>query len=263
MSEEFEPKDKILTNESIESSEEFEFEKNITRYGELDQARKGYEADGRQIHDILKSLIIDGPKDDENVYKSRFEKLKKFFEIDEKSLSGIEYEMAEAERLIGYGPNDSKIFDNCENDVMVRSAIFFHDRIDAIKQATNNEDVDADFVQSVIDYIRAIEHDENSFMSNRFDSVEDSQAYISSCQRRRSICHNNMINQINLLNDMARKYGKKPLLYRNIITNSATNDYKNNLQMHHDRVTAARYVSEIIQLGYEEKIPKTNIFEEI
>lgn len=256
-------------NNSLESKNEFdldieaEFEKLNKRYGELNEIRLGYEADGRQIHDVLKVLLSDDSKKNESNYQSKIAKLKTFFEVDEKSLANVEVEMIELEEAVGFESDQSKRFDNCEDDVMVYSSILFHDRINSLKEVTGDSEIDSNFVQSVIDYIRAIEHDENSFLANRFDDVSDRQAYISNCQRRRSICHNNMISSINKLNDTARKFNKKPLTYRNLATNSATNDYRNDLKMHHDRVTAARYVSEIIHLGYEEKIPKTNYFEEI
>ena len=146
--------------------------------------------------------------------------------------------------------------------MLVNSAVFYRNRIKILREKTGDNDVDKNFVDSVVSYARTIEHDENSSMSLRYDDTKDRQEYIQNCQRRRSNCHNDMINKFNQLNDLCVANDLKPLTYRNLITNSSSNNFRNNAQMYHDRVTLARYVAEVIQLGADQRLPDSKYIEE-
>lgn len=233
------------------------------KYDELNMTRSNYEKDGQMIHQILEDALCAAPEGERTeTERSKIDKLKAYLESDESALSGIEIMMADTERRLGVNPDESSRFDNCENDMLVNSAVFYHERINSLRMGTGDSNIDKAFIDAVVDYANAVEHDSNSVMLLHYDDAKDRQAYIASCQRRRSNCHNNMIDKFNKLNDLARESDLKPLTYRNLITNSSTNDFRNNAQMYHDRVTLARYVGEVIQLGFDKRFPDAKYIKE-
>lgn len=233
----------------------------LAQYNEFDKTRLSYEDDGRMIHETLEKALHTSQERTETE-QSKIDRFKAFLELDESALSDIEYMMVDTERALGYSPDESSRFDNCSNDVLVNSAVFYHDRIETLRADIGDSDVDKVFINSVVEYANAVEHDENADTSLRFEDTHRRQEYMANCQRRRSNCHNDMINKLNKLNDLARDRGLKPLTYRNLITNSSANDFRNNAQMYHDRVTAAHYVSEVIQLGYDMRFPDSKYIKE-
>jgi len=255
-------------SEKLDLSEQPIDESNETkspadRYEQLDIMRQSYEQDGELVFNNLTAAFSDGLNEPHSpIDQVEIDKLKTYLELDEQSLAGVEREMAIAESEMGYSPDQSKRFNNCKTDVMVGSAVFYHDRVKALRDIIDDQDIDKEFVQSVVDYAEAIEHDEKSVSFMVYDDLADRQEYMADCQRRRSIRHNHMIDELNKLNDLAREHGVKPLVYRNLIKNSATNQYRNNQQMHHDRVTAAHYVSTVIQLEHDGRFPDPKYVEE-
>lgn len=253
--------DQPTSDKSEQFDEQAERKRLMDQYRELDRTRLNCEQDGRIIYEVLrKSLHTDTELTE--VDQSKINKMKSFFELDESTLSGVEEAMAEMERTLGYSPEDSSRFDNYEDDLLVNSAVFYHERIDSLREATSNSEIDKAFIDAVIQYAHAVEHDENSTMSQRFDDIKDKQAYMENCQRRRSNCHNDMINKFDKLNDLAREHNLKPLTYRNLIMNSSANGFRNNAQMYHDRVTLARYVRGVIQLGFDRRLPDPKYLKE-
>jgi hypothetical protein len=255
--------DQSIYEKLSQDGEKTEHERLITQYNEFDKIRLSFEDDGRMIHESLNKVLLTAQEQERTeAEQSKIDKLKAFLELDESALSDIEYTMVDTERALGYSPDESSRFDNCNNDVLVNSAVFYHDRIETLRADTGDFDIDKIFINSVVEYANAVEHDENADMSLRFEDTHRRQEYLANYQRRRSNCHNDMINKLNKLNDLARDRGLKPLTYRNLITNSSVNDFRNNAQMYHDRVTAAHYVSEVIQLSYDMRFPDPKYIKE-
>ena len=226
------------------------------QYRDLDKTRLICEEDGRYVYDHLRKLSDIPSEDRTESNKSDFNKYKAFFELDESILSDVERSMASTEIALGYGPERSNRYDDDKNDVLVNSSIFYHDRIDSLRKATGNPDVDETFVNTIIEYAKAVEHDSYSVMHVRYENdIQIKQEYMKSCQRRRSMQHNELIKRLNELNDLARKHDQKPLTYRNLVTNFASNRYRNDDQMNHDRVSLVHYVGRMINSGHDDRMP--------
>lgn len=252
--------EKFTPRDSLNDKEK---ESLVSEYGRLNFSRLNYEKDGQLIYKNIKEVLICNPdSDDSKENSTKLDKLLNYLELDESALSDIEKKMIDVEHSLGYNVDNSSRFDNCENDMLINSAVFYHKRIEVLREKSGNKDIDKNFVDSIVNYARAIEHDENSNMSFRYDNLEDRQVYIQNCQRRRSNCHNDMINQFNQLNNLSVINGLKPLTYRNLITNSSSNNFRNNAQMYHDRVTIARYVAGVIQLGFDQRLPDPKYIKE-
>lgn len=229
-------------------------------YYQLDQLRLKYESDGRAIFAQLIEISTNERSAEE--IQKKITKLKRFFALDEDVLADLEKRMAQIEHELGYSSEKSSRFDNNEDDLLVNSAIFYQERIDALRKATNNPDVDKEFVDSVAAYAQAVEHDNNSPMMVLYDDVESRQEYMSNQQKLRSQAHNTMIENLNKLNHLAINFGVKPLLYRNLVKNSAINNYNNDKSMYHDRISLVRYITQVINLSQDGRFPNPQYVKE-
>lgn len=248
--------------ESKQNKRWTEFESPSEQYNQLNDLRLGYEEDASSVHNALLKIMWNSTEDNQDeARQAKINKLKTYLELDERTLADLELKMTELEYELGYGPNRSKRFDNLKNDMLVCSAVFFNERINNLREATNNPDIDKPLVQAVIDYAVATQNGEIAFVCASLHESSKMEENRENSQMHRSICHNNMINELNKLNELARKCGVKPLLYRNLIKNSATNDYKNDAQMYHDRVTASSYMVEVVWLGGDERFPDPKYIE--
>lgn len=234
------------------------------RYYDYNNARVEYENDGQQIYDAIKNLsTLNAGTSMSESDRFKIDKLKNYFELDEAALSDIENDMSEIERRLGYGPDMSSRFDTNKMDVLVCSAFLYRDRLELLKESTGNPDIDEPFVDVIIKYAKAVERDESSKVHMLYeDDIQKQQEYFQNCQRRRSMLHNDMIKEFNVLNDLARANNLKPFMYRDLITNSAANNFTNNEQMYHDRITLARYVNEMIGFNDNKKLPDPRYIKE-
>lgn len=229
-------------------------------YYQLGQLCLKYESDGKAIFAQLIEILANERSAEE--IQKKITKLKNFFALNENVLADLEKRMAQIEQELGYASEKSSRFDNNENDILINSAIFYQDRIDALRKVTNNPDVDKEFVDSVVAYAQAVEHDNNSPMMVLYDDVKSRQEYMSNQQKLRSQEHNTMIDNLNKLNNLAINFGVKPLLYRNLVKNSVINNYNNDKSMHHDRASLVRYINQVINLSQDGRFPNTQYVKE-
>ena len=256
---------KELTAEKLQLDKaNAEKERLVDSYNDLNATRLNCEQDGLFVANFLKKALFEKASANRtSAEQAKIDKYKAYFELDESTLAAVEEQMADTERLLGFGPENSRRFDEVKNDVLVNSAIFYHERIDALKNKTDNQFIDEGYINSVIAYARSVEYDTNPVTAARFDDIAAKQEWSANCGKARSRCHNEMITQFNKLNDAAKENDLIPLTYRNLITNSSVNDYKNNAQMYHDRVTLARYTSEVIHTGYDIHSIDANVIENV
>lgn len=237
-----------------ETSESIEKEKLIDRLNDSNDARMLCEADSNYVSKCLKEIIYSKRESDRTDDDSaKINKYKAYFKLNELTLARLEREMTDAEYQLDFDTSESSRFDNEKNDTLVNSSIFYHDRIDDLRKASGNDDVDKYFVKSIKEYVYAVEcassmsEDGSSYdLSSWQDKKVDYDKY-------RSKCHNQMINEFNALNDKCHELNIDQLMYRNLITNSSVNGYKNNKQMYHDRLTLVNYLDEIIHQGIDFK----------
>ena len=234
------------------NSLDLEKERKIEQYEQINQTRLMCEQDACENIELLKKG---------NLTVQESNKYKAYFELDEAIVSDIERNMEQTERDTGQELKNSCRYDEYDNDILVKSAYFYRDRLESLKQATNNQNIDNNFIHAIVDYASAVEHDNNSTLANRYDDIKYRQQYKQNCQRRRSNCHNKMIDQINNLNDLANESNVKPFTYRNFVKNSVVNDHSNTTQMYHDRVTVAHFVAEMIDMNSDRGLPDSESIE--
>jgi hypothetical protein len=245
----------ILSEENQAKPETLETKKDQESvYSELSSVRESYEEDASMLADVLLYSIENNTGTDPEIGK--IQKLKSYLEIDEQAIADTESRMMGLEKRLGYNLAQSDLFEDNKNDMLVSCSIFYSDRINDLKTALGDQNVDDDFIRSITEYARAVEHDENSKSYVLYDDLKDRQDYMANCQKNRSMCHNGMIDQINKLNDLCRKNGIKPLTYRNFVKNSVTNGFLNDRQMYHDRITAARYITGVIKIAHDGRFPR-------
>lgn len=215
-------------------------------YRQLDNYRLTIEADNKAIFTELQRYLtsVDCEK-----MADKINRMVGYFEKQEDLLSGIEDEMLSINHQSGRDVNESPIYDDDPEDTLVNSALFYQQRINSLRLVSGDSNVDSNYIDAVLGYVRAVERDKLglSFLGD-YDDIKSQQEIIEAAQKNRSEAHNRMIRCLNELNDLCVANKLRPLTYRNLATNSSFNSYRNNRLQYHDRMTAARYAAKMLML---------------
>lgn len=163
-----------------------------------------------------------------------------------KGLIRSSYELADTQQLGIVEPHET---------VEAATGIFYKERIEALREkveaAEQTEDVAAEKQlmrqtwRRVMDYIEA--STDYDFLHRDYNSY----------QNARRTCHNNMIEQLNNLNLLAKKYETKPLTARNFMTNDFYYDARKdrsgrlNHRANYDRETVLAYFRTAFQTDFK------------
>ncbi len=209
-----------------------------------------YEDSARAEYGSLKNLLsrFDRASDDEKTeLGQKISKMANYLEASEANIAATEKAVLRHEQALGIGIDDSSLFTNNNfddrNDMLINSAIFYQQRVEALKQATGNEDVDRPFVQAIFNYTNAVAR---CLSATRELSNDDWEMY----DRSRSIAHNALIDELNQLSLQCEKQTGKALIYRTLLRNKRNEHggYENrNLQQVHDRLTAVDYAIRLFE----------------
>lgn len=209
-------------------------EKTIQAYEGLNNGRLAIDELGcDNCHYLEKELSL------KTLNVEKIEHLIDSIQSKEKILADMESLMKTYEAQIGQDPNTSPLYDNCWDDLLVKTAILYPYRINCLRQATHDPSVSQPFAEAVVGYLQSIDA-----LQTCTDQAEREDLNISRIQ-----AHNHLIGQFNELNDLCRQHQLSPLTYRNFIPSSPANNYKLNLQQWHDRATVANYMIQLLESG--------------
>lgn len=173
-------------------------------------------------------------------------------ETQEQLVANNEKTMQTYEFKLNKDVDDSLLYNNSHDDLLVKSSVLYRYRLDHLKQATHNQDIAQPFAESVLRYFNSIDE---------LELGSDSQAELERLNKSRIQAHNSMIKQLNQLNNLCLEHQLTPLTYRNFVTSSRANNYNNNLQQAHDRITVSTYVRKILEtdlvLDAKDELPTT------
>lgn len=217
------------------------------------------EKEGQRI-----ASYLDTPPQINEADKSRVNLVKDSLELDELLIADVEKRIKIKELELGLDTQESIRFKNNDNDTLVNSVVFYADRIESLKSATGNQEIDKDFVDAIKEYAKAIKFDEDHNSQCGFCDVKEKQKYTEERQKTRSRLHNELIDSFNELNDLMTRNNLTPLTYRNFVKNSISNNFKNTNETSHDRVTVAHYVARMIRdnLQQDERLPDPKYVEQ-